>query len=179
MIYKSSGNGVQLEFNSNYFLKLQNIYFAENYCQKRLPTLIAKIPRIELWLLLDSHLKTIIQRKIRLEAIFNSLNAPASGSVCGTFKSLIGKAGNIIYHMGSKDENKNSELISALLEISIYRCYIYNTLLQLCDPFSQSATQISLKKCLAEEDDFFNALMQIKSQYFSPNQLITTSLSSY
>lgn len=165
MIYQSSCDGVQIEFSTDYFLKLQNIYFAENYCYKRLPVLVAKIPKNDLWNLLDNHLHIITLRKSRLENIFECLNVSASASVCSTFKNLIGKAGNIIYNIKSRDEGNIAELISALLEISIYRCYIYNNLLKSCDPFDKSAIPASLKECLNEEDNFFHALLRIKAQF--------------
>lgn len=179
MISQSSSlDNIQIPFDSNYLLKLQNIYFAENYCYKRLPGLVKKIPRNELWLLLDNHLYTIKVRKTRLENIFNDIKMAASGTSCVTFKSLIGKAGNIIYQSKFKEDKSISELISALLEISIYRSYIYNTLLQSTDPFEKSHNSAAIKNCLLEEDDFFHSLLRIKKYVFSNEANTSNSLSA-
>lgn len=174
----SSFDNLQIPFNPNYLLKLQNIYFAENYCYKRLPGLVKKIPRDELWLLLDSHLYTIKVRKSRLENIFNDIKMAASGTSCITFKSLIGKAGKIIYQSKFTEDNSISELISALLEISIYRSYIYNSLLQCTDPFENSHNSVSIKTCLKEEDDFFHSLLRIKKYSFSNEVNLSNSISA-
>lgn len=174
----SSFDKIQIPFDSNYLLKLQNIYFAENYCYKRLPALVKKIPRNELWLLLDNHLYTIKVRKARLENIFDDLHIAACGTSCVTFKTLIGKAGNIIYQSQFKESSSISELISALLEISIYRSYLYNLLHQNTDSFEKSHTSASIKSCLIEEDDFFHSLLRIKKYFFSNELSIPNSLSA-
>jgi len=177
MISQSSTlDNLQISLDPNYLLKLQNIYFAENYCYKRLPGLVKKIPKNELWLLLDNHLYTIKVRMTRLENIFSDINMGASGTSCVTFKSLIGKAGNIIYQRKFSEDNNISALISALLEISIYRSYIYNTLLQSTDPFQKSNNSASIKSCLIEEDDFFHSLLRIKKYFFSNEVNIPNSL---
>lgn len=179
MISQSSSlDNLQIPFDSNYILKLQNIYFAENYCYKRLPGLVKKIPRNELWLLLDNHLYTIKVRKSRLENIFNDVQMAAAGTSCITFKSLIGKVGNIIYQSKFKENSSISELISALLEISIYRSYLYNTILQNTNPFEKSNTSASIKSCLIEEDDFFHSLLRIKKYFFSDEVNLSSSLSA-
>jgi ferritin-like metal-binding protein YciE len=154
-------------FNSKYLLNLQNIYFAENYCHKRLPGLVQKIPKNELRDLLDGHTGVISSRKVRLERILMEINSKASGIVCLTFKKLIGKAGNIIYHINTRKKESVSELISALLEISIYRSYIYNSLLEVAETIDKPLIADAFKKCLQEEDDFFHSLLRVKTKYAS------------
>lgn len=150
-------------FNSNYLLKLQNIYFAENYCYRHLPALVKRIPKNELRGLLDNHLYIITLRKIRLENLLVITNNKAQGMVCPTFKKLIGKAVSIIYHIKNRDINNFSELISALLEISIYRSYVYNTLFQLTQSMDNPHVQSAYLECLREEDEFFHTLLRVKN----------------
>lgn len=152
-------------YNSDFLSKLRNIYSAESYCLRRIPGVVDKIPRNELWLLLDNHLPVIACRKNRLEKIFGELKIKSAGDGCLTFKKLISKAGTIIYHSKIKDRNNKSfELITTLLEISIYRSYIYNHLDQLTGHFENPVISASLKRCLMEEDHFFHALLSVKKQ---------------
>ena len=152
-------------FKSDFLSKLRNIYSAESYCLRRIPGVVDKIPRNELWRLLDNHLPVIAGRKNRLEKIFGELKVKTAGDGCLTFKKLISKAGTIIYHSKVKDRNNKSfELITTLLEISIYRSYIYNHLDQLTGHFENPVISASLKRCLIEEDHFFHALLRVKKQ---------------
>ena len=164
MISESSSPDIYriTNFNSNYLLKLQNIYFAENYCYRHLPGLVKRIPKNELRGLLDAHIYIITIRKIRLEKLLLEMNNKAHGIVCLTFKKLIGKAITIIYHLNEKEANNIPDLISALLEISIYRSYLYNTLFQLTQSLEKPQIQSAYLECLREEDEFFHSLLRVK-----------------
>jgi ferritin-like metal-binding protein YciE len=164
MISESSSSDIYriTSVNSNYLLKLHNTYFAENYCYRHLPALVKRIPKNELRTLLDNHLYVITLRKIRLEKILLDIDEKANGIVCVTFKKLIGKAASIIYHRNEKDHNNIAELISALLEISIYRSYLYNSLLQLSLGLDKPSVNSAFLECLREEDEFFHTLLRVK-----------------
>lgn len=156
-------------FNSNYLLKLQNIYFAENYCYRHLPALVKRIPKNELRALLDSHLYIITLRKIRLENLLLETTNKVHGTVCLAFKKLIGKAVSIIYHINHKDTNNIPDLISSLLEISIYRSYLYNTLFQLSEGSNKPQVLAAYLECLREEDEFFHSLLRVKKNLNIPD----------
>ena len=165
------------QFNSDFLLKLRNIYSAENYCLRRIPAVVNKIPRNELWRLLDNHLPVIAFRKNRIEKIFQEINVKIGGEVCMTFKRLISKAGTIIYYSKAKDRNNTSyELITTLLEISIYRSYIYNHLNQIIETVEKPVISAALKRSMIEEDDFFHALLRVKKQLSSTG---STSISNF
>ena len=151
------------QFNSDFFSKLRNIYYAENYCLHRIPGLVNKIPRNELWRLLDNHLPVMAERKKRLEIIFKEVNVKVGGTVCNNFKKLIGKAGTTIYHSNIKASENLCDLISTLLEISIYRSYIYYHLGQTIEKLEKPVINAALKKCLIEEDNFFHSLLRVKT----------------
>ena len=150
------------QFNPDFFLKLRNIYYAENYCLHRIPGLVNKIPRNELWRLLDNHLPVMAERKKRLEIIFREIKIKIGGTVCNNFKKLIAKAGTIIYHSNIKASENLCDLISILLEISIYRSYIYYHLGQTIEKLEKPIINAALKKCLIEEDEFFHSLLEVK-----------------
>jgi ferritin-like metal-binding protein YciE len=101
-------------------------------------------------------------RKIRLENLLLETDNKAHGMVCLTFKKLIGKAASIIYHIKDKDTSNFSDLISALLEISIYRSYVYNTLFQITQSLEKPHIHAAYMECLREEDEFFHSLLRIK-----------------
>ena len=166
-------------YHPDFLSKLRNIYSAESYCLRRIPGVVDKIPRNELWRLLDNHLPVIACRKNRLEKIFGELKVKTAGDGCLTFKKLISKAGTIIYHSKNKDRNNKSfELITTLLEISIYRSYIYNHLDQLTGHSGNPVISASLKRCLIEEDHFFHALLSVKKQLSPSYTNLTVSSSS-
>lgn len=161
---------------TEFLLKLRNIFSAECYCLRRIPGVIDRIPRNELWRLLDNHLPVIEARKNRIEKIFFELKVKAGGDGSSTFKKLISKAGTIINHSKNKGRNTTSfELITTLLEISIYRSYIYNHLDQLTGQFDNPVISASLKRSLIEEDHFFHALLGVKKQLSPINSNITVS----
>jgi ferritin-like metal-binding protein YciE len=163
-------NGQMHQFNSEFFSKLRNIYYAENYCLHRIPGLVNKIPRNDLWRLLDNHLPVMAERKKRLEIIFNELDIKTGGAVCHDFKKLIGRAGTIIYHSNIKANENLCDLISTLLEISIYRSHIYYHLSQTIEKLEKPFINAALKRCLSEEDDFFHSLLEVK-KLLSPVEL--------
>ena len=155
------------QFNSDFFCKLRNIYYAENYCLHRIPGLVNKIPRNELWRLLDNHLPVMAERKRRLEIIFSELDIPIGGTVCNNFKKMIGRAGTIIYHSNIKSNTNLGDLISTFLEISIYRSYIYYHLGQTIEKLEKPFINAVFKRCLVEEDEFFHSLLRVR-QSLSP-----------
>lgn len=162
--------------DSEFLLKLRNIYSAENYCFRRIPGLLKKIPDNRLHNLLTEHLPIIIERKKRIENIFNQINVKTSGAVCITFKTLISKAGNSIYHIKPKQNHVTYDLLSTLIEISIYRCSIYNFLNQHIANVQKPVLTNALKRCLSEEDDFFHSLLKIKKSMASAESIFSTSL---
>lgn len=149
--------------HSEFLLKLRNLYSAENYCLRRIPGLLKKIPDNRLHQLLTEHLPLIVERMRRLEKIFDEINVKTGGAVCRTFKSLISKAGNSIYKIKLKHNHNTSELLSTLIEISIYRCSIYNFLKDWISANVPKPILIhALGMCLIEEDRFFRSLLRIR-----------------
>jgi ferritin-like metal-binding protein YciE len=149
-------------YSSDFLLKLRKIYSAENYCLRRLPLVVGKLPKGQLLSLLDAHLPVITARKDYIERIFEELEIKAGGISCLMFKKLIGKAGNIVYHLKSKESYSALELIEVLLEISIYRGHIYNYLHQASENIGKPQITAVITKCLGEEDRFFYELLRIK-----------------
>lgn len=160
-------NSLNQSVDSEFILKLRNIYFAENYCLRRIPGLLQEISDLRLYELLAGHLYTMSERKKRLEKIFDEIDVKTSGAVCRIFKTLISKAGSAIYHIRSKHNDCTYDLLPALIEISIYRCSIYNFLYQCTQHTEKPSLNNGLKKCLTEEDDFFNSLLTIKNKLAS------------
>lgn len=157
--------------HSEFLLKLRNLYSAENYCFRRIPGLLKKIPGNRLHQILTEHLPIIVERMRRLEKIFDEINVKTGGAVCRTFKSLISKAGNSIYQIKLKHNHNTSELLSTLIEISIYRCSIYNFLKDWITNNIQKPFLIhALGMCVIEEDRFFRSLLKIRN-YQSSGEL--------
>ena len=155
------------QFSNDFLLKLRQIYSAENYCSRRLPLVVEKLPASPLLTLLDDHLPQIKTRKAYVDGIFKILSIKSGGTVCSIFKSLIGKAGSIIYHIKPKELTSSFELIDILLEISIYRGHIYNHLQQSAKSLENPFITNVLSICIAEEDNFFYELLNIKKSMTS------------
>ena len=162
---QSSANVTDLtknQLNSDFILKLRKVYWTESYCLRYLPFVVGKLGANSLLTLLDSHLPIIKSRRIFMENIFSELNVKAGGVPCPIFKKLIGKAGNIVYHIKSRDSNYAPELIEVLLEISIYRGHLYNWLHQAFETMDKPLISEALSMCLLQEDGFFYGLLRIK-----------------
>ena len=158
------------QFSSDFLLRLRKIYSAENYCLRHLPFVIRKLPNSPLLSLLDQHLPVITARKLYMENIFAELNIKTGGVTCLMFKKLIGKAGNIIYHIKSKESNNSLELIEVLLEISIYRGHIYNYLHEASKSMDKPLVTAVITQCLSREDSFFYELLRIKKTIASADR---------
>jgi ferritin-like metal-binding protein YciE len=150
------------QFSNDFLLKLRQIYSAENYCFRRLPLVVNKLPASPLLNLLVNHLPYIKARKAYIEEVFEILRIETGGTVCSIFKSLIGKAGSVIYHIRPKELTGSLELINILLEISIYRGHVYNNLYQTSESLRNTLITNVISTCIAEEDNFFYELLHIK-----------------
>lgn len=146
---------------------LRFIYATENFCLRRYPRIINLIPRGELASQLDNHVSVIMDRLNRLDDIFTELNIPSGGLICSTFKSSIDNVRNLIYSLSSKENHSNADLTSTLLEISIFKSYLYNSLLESVSETYQPAVFVLLKQSLKEEDMFFHLLVK-NNQYTNP-----------
>ncbi|HYK75976.1 MAG TPA: DUF892 family protein [Daejeonella sp.] len=158
-----------------YVQNLKAIYSAESYCLKRLPRLVNMISQSDLESMLSDHTSVIMDRLNRLDHIAKELKLTIGRTQNPTFKNIISKMGKIIHHFNIYNPQANYELISILLEVSIYRSYIYNALLQAMNETNFPETTAMMQRCVNEEDFFFNNLLKTK-MYIRMNEHKTTSM---
>ncbi len=161
----------------DFISNLRSIYSAEKYCVRRIPGLLNKLPKNDFWQLINNHQWVLNDRMARMEKISKEAGVSCNGAVCQKVKILIGNAVRIIYNAKAKNQSENyQELVETLLEISIFRSYIYNQLAKTVEFFACQPVSRAIAACLQEEDEFFSSLFLIKHNQSSSAEPFTVHL---
>ena len=107
---------------------LQDIYFAENYIHKNLPTMIEKSSNASLQKLFKDHREETHGQIERLKQVFEIIGKEASGEECPAIEGIVKEAEELVAEI-KDEETLDAALIAAAQAVEHYEITRYGTLL--------------------------------------------------
>ena len=107
---------------------LQDVYFAENYIHKNLPTMIEKSSNASLKKLFKDHRAETEGQIDRLKKVFEIIGKKASGEECPAIEGIVKEAEELIEEIEDAD-TLDAALIAAAQAVEHYEITRYGTLL--------------------------------------------------
>lgn len=144
---------------------LCRIYYAENYCLRRIPRLVNLIESPSLANLLSDHVSKIMDRLNLLDEIFEEFKTRPS-----TLKVLPDSQNHSMRIFLLKDDKGNQKLVSELIKASQYRYSLYELLLNSSSEKAQTTIYNMLINSLNEESYFYQELITIKRNLLSNSE---------
>lgn len=162
----------RLPASENIFLKestlLNNLcltYTAENYCLRRIPRLVKIVEISKLSQLLSDHVSVIMDRLNFLDEILSNYKLRPS------FRSLTNQLEDRVRIFSKKDDKKNQELITNLIEVSQYRYPLYEFLVSATTNKAEAGTCARIIQILNQEEKFYQDLNTIKREIVTINRV--------
>ena len=107
---------------------LQDVYFAENFIHKNLPTMIEKSSNASLKKLFKDHREETTGQIERLKKVFEAIGKQPSGEECPAIEGIIKEADELIDEIDD-DATLDAALIAAAQAVEHYEITRYGTLL--------------------------------------------------
>jgi ferritin-like metal-binding protein YciE len=141
----------KLETLNDLFLEeLRDLYHAENQLLKALPEMEEAAHSAELKIAFNEHRLQTATHVQRLEAIFETLNAPAKGKTCKAMKGLIAEAKEHIKERAASAV-KDASLIAAAQRVEHYEIAGYGTARTFAATLGYTQAEDLLQQTLNEE----------------------------
>ncbi|MFZ2100554.1 MAG: DUF892 family protein [Oricola sp.] len=129
---------------------LQDVYFAENFIHKNLPTMIEKSSNASLKKLFTDH-RTETEGQIeRLKQVFEVIGKKPSGEECPAIEGIVKEAEDLIDEIEDA-ETLDAALIAAAQAVEHYEITRYGTLLTWAKQLGHDAAIAPLRDNIEEE----------------------------
>ncbi|MEO4044779.1 DUF892 family protein [Hoeflea sp. CAU 1731] len=129
---------------------LQDVYFAENYILKNLPTMIEKSSNASLGKLFKDHRSETEGQIERLKKVFDLLGKTPSSEECPAIEGIVKEAEELIDEI-EDDETLDAALIAAGQAVEHYEITRYGTLLTWAQQLGYEDAISPLRDNLEEE----------------------------
>jgi ferritin-like metal-binding protein YciE len=154
--------------------ELRDMYWAEKFMVKSLPTLIKACTSNELKVALEGHLKETENHVTRLENVFQIIGENPSTKKCEAMQGLVDEAARLVEHTKKDTHVRDVAIISACQKIEHYEIASYGTLYTLAAVMEHSEAVEILKTTLGEEKNADVSLTHLAKSFINESAKIET-----
>jgi len=154
--------------------ELRDIYWAEKYLVKSIPTMIKACTSDDLREGLESHLSETENHVMRLESVFQIIDEKVSTKKCEAMEGLVEEAKRLVDHTTKGSNVRDVAIISSCQKIEHYEIATYGTLCALASVMGHAEAEELLNATLKEEKNADTTLTKLAKGHINESAKMET-----
>lgn len=163
----SNSSGEESALRKLFVDMLKDIYWAEKYLVKSLPSMVKGATSAELGEALQDHLEVTQEQATRLEQVFVMIGEKASAKKCDGMEGLVEEAKKGLEETEKGTMTRDVAIIVAAQKVEHYEISAYGSLCTLCDVLGLDDAKNLLGQTLEEEKEADLTLTEIAEGFIN------------